>query len=149
MNITRFEPWPLLNLLHRDFDPIGSRRYGVASADDTGNSVADWVPAVDVIEQKDRFVIRADLPGVSADDININMEKGVLSLTGERSHETGDEVDGLKRVERVSGKFYRRFNLPETADGDAISARSANGILEINIPKQARIEARRITVEAA
>ena len=149
MNVTRFEPWPLISRLHRDFDQIGNRRFAFANPDVADSSAADWVPAVDVVEQKDRFVIRADLPGVSPDDINISMEKGVLSLAGERTQESNDEVDGLKRVERVSGKFYRRFHLPDSADSDAISARSANGILEISIPKQAQLEARRITVEAA
>ena len=146
MNITRFEPWTLLNLMHRDLEGFAGRQYGL---DDNGSTVADWVPLVDVIEQKDRFVLRADLPGVSPDDIDVSMEKGVLSLSGERTLQDSDEIEGMKRVERVSGKFYRRFNLPETTDAEGISARSANGILEISIPKAPQVQARRISVEAA
>lgn len=149
MNMTRFEPWSLLNLLQQDFDHLASRRYGLANSSDNGSSVADWVPAVDIVEQSDRYVLRADVPGVKPEDIDVNMEKGVLSLSGERHRESTDESDGMRRVERVSGKFYRRFNLPETADAEEISAKSANGILEIVIPKQPALQARRITVEAA
>ena len=145
MNVTRFEPWSLLNLMHRDLEGIA----GQHSSDDIGNSVADWVPAVDIFEEKERFVLKADLPGVSPDDIDVNMEDGVLSLSGERTHESRSETDGLKRVERASGKFYRRFSLPDTANAEEISARSANGILEISIPKTPQVQARRITVEAA
>jgi HSP20 family protein len=149
MNVTRFEPWSLMNLLHQDLDQIAGRRYGVASSDNNGTSVADWTPAVDIVEEKDRYVLRADVPGVKPEDIAVNMENGILSVSGERHGESTEEEQGMRRVERVSGKFYRRFNLPETADADEISARSANGILEVVIPKQPEIVARRITVESA
>jgi HSP20 family protein len=147
MNVTRYEPWGLINLLHRDLDQVVGRQFGMA--DSNGSSVADWVPAVDIVEEKDRFVLRADVPGVKPEDIDVNMEKGVLSLSGERHQESTEESHGMRRMERVSGKFYRRFNLPETADAEEISARSADGILEVVIPKQPTIQARRITVEKA
>lgn len=147
MNITRFEPWSLINLLHRDLDQLAERRFGRPS--DDGNSVADWTPAVDVVELKDRFVLRADLPGVAVGDIDVRMEDGMLSLSGERRQQSDEEVDGVRRIERASGKFYRRFSLPETADAEHISARNANGILEVSIPKLPEVQARRITIEAA
>lgn len=149
MNVTRFEPWTLINLLHRDLDRIAGRRFGAGDIDHGDSPVADWTPAVDILEEKDRFVLRADLPGVSPDAIDISMEKGVLSLSGERLQEKSTDVDGLKRIERVSGKFYRRFTLPESADAENISARSSNGILEVTIPRQPEVQARRITVQAA
>lgn len=89
------------------------------------------------------------MPGVDPTKIDVSMDAGVLSVSGERQSETSDESDGLKRVERISGKFYRRFTLPETADAEGIAAKSSNGILEVTIPKQPEIQARRITVEAA
>jgi len=149
MNITRLEPWTMLNMLNRDLNRFAGRQYRIAGANEVSNTAAGWLPAVDIHEEKERFVLRADLPGVSPDDIDVHMEDGVLSLSGERSAQNTDEIDGLKRFERISGKFYRRFNLPETADADGISARCANGILEIRIPKAARVQARRIAVEAA
>ena len=66
MNVTRFEPWSLINLMHRDLDQIASRRLGLADDSDNGSNVSDWVPAVDIVEEKERFVLRADVPGVSA-----------------------------------------------------------------------------------
>lgn len=147
MNMTRYEPWSLVNLLHRDLDRLAERRFGRFDNDE--NSVFDWTPAVDIIEEKDKFVLRADLPGVSIDDIDVRMEAGVLSISGERSRESHDESDGVKRFERSIGKFFRRFSLPETADAENISARNANGILEVTIPKLPEVQARRITVEAS
>lgn len=149
MNISRFEPWNLVNVLHRDLDQIAARRYGITSNEDNGHSVADWVPAVDIIEEKDRYIMRADVPGVSPDDIEVSMENGVLSVSGQRLKETKDEIDGIQRLERVSGKFYRRFTLPESANADDITAASENGILEVVIPKQSQVKARRITVKSA
>ncbi len=149
MNITRFEPWGLINLLHQDLDQIAGRRFGLAGSDHNGSSVADWVPAVDIVEEKDRYVLRADVPGVKPEDIEVNMENGILSVSGERHQESTEDAQGMRRVERVSGKFYRRFTLPDTADAEEISAKSANGILEVVIPKQPQILARKITVKAA
>ena len=146
MNLTRFEPWSLVDLLHRDLDRIAARRFPAYDGD---NAVADWVPAVDVIEEKDRFILRADVPGVKPDDIEVSMDAGVLTVSGHRQEENYSEESGLKRVERVSGRFYRRFSLPDTANAEAIRASSRNGILEVTIPKQPEVQARRIQVEAA
>jgi HSP20 family protein len=149
MHISRFEPWGLFNLLQRDFDQLAARRLGLADSEDNGNSVADYIPAVDVVEENERFVLRADLPGVDPKSITINMENGALSLAGERQTEKTESANGLHRIERSSGRFYRRFSLPESADADNITAKSSNGILEVVIPKKQVVQARRITVEAA
>jgi len=147
MKVTRFEPWNLINLLHRDLDQLADRRFGREGRDNDG--VFDWIPAVDIVEEKARFVLRADLPGVGVDDIELRMEGGVLSISGVRSREQHEEADGVQRFERSTGKFFRRFTLPETADAEQITARSANGILEVSIPKLPEVQARRISVEAA
>ena len=146
MNLVRFEPWSIADLMYRDFDRLATRCF--ARHDDDSHA-ADWVPAVDIVEQKDRFILRADVPGVDATDIDVSMDDGVLSVSGERHAESRDEVDGVRRFERLSGRFYRRFTLPETADAEGITAKSANGILEVAIPKLPEVQARRITVEAA
>ena len=144
MNLTRFEPWSLVDLLHRDLDRLATRRLGSANGE---QSVADWVPAIDIVEEKERFVLRADVPGVDPKDIDVSMDSGVLTVAGERRNEAETVEDGVKRIERFSGRFYRRFTLPDTADAKGISARSENGILEVSIPKQPEVRARRITVE--
>jgi HSP20 family protein len=151
MNVTRFEPWSLINRLHRDLgylDQIATRGFGPGQ-ENGEQSVADWVPAIDIVEEKERFVLRADLPGVNPDDIDISMDKGLLTISGERHHERTEQAEGLHRVERATGKFYRRFSLPETVDSDAIGAKSVNGILEVTIPKQPQVQARRITVQSS
>jgi HSP20 family protein len=146
MNITRFEPWSIVDLLHRDLDRLAARRLPL---NDTEGAVTDWVPAVDIIEEKDRFVLRADVPGVEPADIEVSMDAGVLSVSGQRYEEARSEDAGMQRVERVSGRFFRRFSLPDTADAESVKAHSKNGILEVTIPKLPEVQARRIEVEAA
>lgn len=144
MNLTRFEPWSLVDLLHRDLDRMATRRYPTTDGE---QSVADWVPAVDVVEEKERFVLRADVPGVDPKDIEVSMDGGVLTVAGERMNESESSEGGVKRIERFSGRFYRRFTLPETADAEHITAKSDKGILEVSIPKRPEVQSRRISVE--
>lgn len=144
MNIARFEPWNFVDLLHRDLDRMAAQR----NIPGTDNSpVADWVPAVDIVEEKGRFVLRADVPGVNPEDIDVSMDNGVLSISGER-HPIATDDEGVQRIERATGRFLRRFTLPETADAEDIAAKCTNGILEVTIPKVPEVQARRITVEA-
>ena len=107
---------------------------------------SDWVPVVDIKEEKDRFVLNADLPGVDRDNIDITMEDGVLSIRGERQLEDVTDGGEYKRVERAHGSFYRRFALPDEADPDKISARCSNGVLEVVIPKRESVQPKRIQV---
>jgi HSP20 family protein len=146
MNLVRFEPWSLFDHMQRDFSRLPGRNFDRA---DVETPVSDWAPAVDIIEEQDRFVLRADVPGVAPAEIDISMEDGVLTIAGERHTDKHDDAEGVRRFERVSGRFYRRFSLPETADAEGIAAKSANGILEVTIPKQPEVQPRRITVEAA
>lgn len=141
MQVTRYEPWSLLNQLQREMDNL-IRRDG-----DTTSPVSDWTPAVDIAETENAFVLHADVPGVKPEDIEINMENNVLTLSGKRDYESTEEKNGYKRVERVRGKFYRRFSLPNSVDGEKISAKTANGVLEINIPKQTKVLPRKIAVQ--
>jgi HSP20 family protein len=131
MNIARFEPWTFVDLLRRDLDRLTDPRR-VSGSDH--ESVADWVPAVDILESKDGFLLRADVPGVDPEDIR-------------RAEPPADDVTA-QRVERATGKFFRHFTLPETADAEGITAKCSNGILAVSIPKMPEVQARRITVEA-
>ncbi len=138
MKIARFEPWSYVDLLNRDL-----RRAA------PNNGSAGWKPAVDIIEENDRFLLRADVPGVNPDDIDVSMDAGLLTVSGVRqSIEYGKDAD-VQRAERLSGRFSRRFTLPETADAEGITAKCSNGILEVSIPKLPEVQARRIAVEAA
>jgi HSP20 family protein len=147
MNVIRYEPFGFVNRLHRDLDRLlGS---SAALADDTSGVTSDWLPAVDIKEEADGFVIHADVPGVDPKDIDVTLEKGILTIRGQRKSEAREEQDGYRRVERVSGQFFRRFSLPDAAAQDGVEAKYANGVLEVRIPKQPQVQPRRIKVAAA
>lgn len=146
MNITRYQPWSFVDLLNRDF---GRGAECLVGAEAVRNRVAKWLPAVDIIDEESRFLLRADVPGVDLADIDVSMDGNVLTVSGVRHAEKRDADSGVQRVERSTGRFVRRFTLPETADAEHITAKSSNGVLEVVIPKLEEIQARRITVEAA
>lgn len=146
MNITRYQPWSFVDLLNRDF---GRGAECLVGAEAVRNRVAKWLPAVDIIDEESRFLLRADVPGVDLADIDVSMDGNVLTVSGVRHAEKRDADSGVQRVERSTGRFVRRFTLPETADAEHITAKSSNGVLEVVIPKLDEIQARRITVEAA
>ena len=150
MAITRYEPWNVLNDFQKEINNMFRNRYGLTRRDDDDTQVvtSDWVPAVDVKEDNDKFTILVDVPGVETGDIEVTMEKGVLSIRGERHTESEEEREGFKRIERSRGTFYRSFALPDTADAENIKAKGRNGVLEIVIPKHAHVQPRKINVES-
>jgi len=148
MNVTRYEPWHALTQLNRELGraffraPLnGDRQVAKAQVD-------NWVPAVDIQEEADKYVIHADIPGVDPKDIEITMEKGVLSIQGQRKEETKASHENYQRVERVQGAFSRRFNLPEQVDIESISATGKHGVLEVTIPKLKAEQPRKINVQS-
>ena len=148
MNVVRYEPWGLLRRFHDDVNQLyGESRVGLGVEGDRSSIVtSNWTPAVDIKEQDQRFVLKADIPGVDPKDIDITMEDGVLTIKGERTHESEEGANGYKRVERSYGTFYRRFSLPDTADADRVTAKGKHGVLEVVIPKHEKVQPRRIAV---
>ena len=144
--LMRNDPWRALQQLQRDVN----RAFGGAltNGEDGSNVVTSgWMPAVDVKEENERFLICADIPGVDPNDIEVTMENGVLTIKGERKFESKDENgNGFSRVERAHGTFYRRFSLPDTADAEKIAASGKHGVLEVVIPKKAAVQPKRIEV---
>jgi HSP20 family protein len=111
-----------------------------------------WVPAIDVVEKKDAYVLYAELPGVDASQVDIKFEQNVLTLSGTKSSALNAEKDGELRVfaaERVSGGFERSLRLPEFVDAEQISANFTNGLLTITVPKAQAAQARRIEIKTA
>ncbi|NNF51383.1 MAG: Hsp20/alpha crystallin family protein [Gammaproteobacteria bacterium] len=145
MTMIRYQPWRSLGDLHSELSRLFDAQAGGIAGDDT--VACDWVPAVDVREETDRFVVHADLPGVDPRDIEITMEDGVLTVRGERKTEATVTKEGYRRVERSAGLFYRRFSLPDTVDSEGVKASGNNGVLEIAIPKLAKVQPRRIQVD--
>ena len=149
MSLRSYEPWNLLDRFQEQLNQLGYSNRELANNDNDQSNVvtSHWRPAVDIKEEADRFVITADLPGVDPKDIEITMENGVLSIKGERKSEIRDEKEGYKRVERVSGTFYRRFSLPDSADAERIEAKGKDGVLEVSLPKHEKVQPRRIAVK--
>jgi len=144
MNLVYYQPWSLMDRWHREIDELFNGSSD-ASQPAVTNSAA-WSPSVDLQEENDRFVLRADVPGVAPKDIEVFAEDGTLTVRGERPVKERVNSGGLEHIERAAGTFLRRFTLPDSARAEAIKARYADGVLEIEIPKQPRVEATRIPV---
>jgi HSP20 family protein len=144
MALVRYEPWNFLNQLQADIN----RAFRDMSAGDTSAVTAEWAPAVDIEEYNDRFQLYVDLPGVRPEDVDITLEAGVLTLTGERRRPEPENAPAHRRAERGMGRFHRRFILPDSVNADAVNATERNGVLEISIPKQAAALPRRIKIAA-
>jgi HSP20 family protein len=111
-------------------------------------SVRRWIPAMDLVEADDEFVLRADLPGVTEDDVNIEVEDNVLTISGQRKTEHEERKEGYYRVERASGSFSRALTLPEGVDPESVTATFENGVLEVRVPKPEQRKPRKVTIAA-
>ena len=148
MTLVSYEPWSFVNRLHRELNQAFNN--GSNGAEVVHTPSATWSPRVDIYEEAERFVVVADVPGVEAKDIDITAENGVLTVKGQRNSERKDTgKNGYERIERTGGSFVRRFTLPESANTESITAKQTNGVLEVSIPKQPKVQPRRISVEAA
>lgn len=140
-----------MNIIKRDYYPLTKdfsqllEHFFKTQPDES--SFGTWAPAVDIKEEKDRFLVIADIPGVNKEDIHISLENNLLTIQGERHFEKTENKDNYSRMERVQGQFYRRFSLPETADESHISAKCKHGVLEISIPKKKVAVEKRIEVK--
>lgn len=144
MNVVRYRQWPRQIARQQQINQLFEHFFDTGAAN--APAEAQWVPRVDVREEAGRFVILADLPGVAPDAIEIQMDKGVLSIKGERLKPPLAEGEKDSRVERRYGAFHREFALPDTADAEGIVASGSHGVLEISIPKKAQPAPRRIQV---
>lgn len=146
MSLIKYEPWFGARQLQDDIN----RLFTSWNTNDSSGVTADWVPTVDINEFDDKFQLYVDFPGVDPKDVEITLESDVLTITGERyvQAEKGDENVISRRAERGSGRFYRRFILPDTIDAESVKATDRHGVLEILIPKKAKAQPRRIEVAA-
>ena len=149
MSIVRYRQWPAQAGLQNEIRQLfGALLNGddQTATDDSAVVTAQWVPAVDIREEAGQFVLMADLPGIDPADIEVQMDKGILSIKGERKSEFDDGGEHYSRIERRYGVFHRRFALPDSADAEGITAEGRNGVLEISIPKRPETTPRRIQV---
>lgn len=147
MSIVRQQPYGLLSELQREMERLFSAN---PLREEAAASLAggDWLPAVDVREKADRYLVHVDLPGVKPDAVDINLEQSVLTISGERPAIPTEDAASYRRVERARGRFVRRFNMPESVDVEQVAASAQDGVLQVSIPKLAKVMARRIPVSA-
>ncbi|HET6433969.1 Hsp20/alpha crystallin family protein [Dyella sp.] len=140
--------WNAANVFPDEVRQAFDRFFQGQDSDASHVVTSQWAPRVDIREDEQRFVILADVPGVDPAQIEISMDKGILTIKGERAAPA--EPDGkFTRVERARGTFHRRFTLPDSADAESITATGRFGVLEIVIPKKPLATPRRITINAA
>ncbi|QEC47880.1 Hsp20/alpha crystallin family protein [Baekduia soli] len=149
MALIRWEPARELNALQGEMNRLFSTFFDAPAAGtpDGPGAPRRWIPAMDLVETDDHFVLRADLPGVAETDVELSLEENVLTVSGERHAEQEVRRDGFHRIERASGTFRRSLTLPEGVDGDAISASFDRGVLEVRIPKPAERKPRRLQIQ--
>ena len=138
MSLVRWEPLRLQTLFDSMFD----------APTPSAGALRRWMPAMDLVENDDHYVLKADLPGLTQDDIKIEFEDRTLTVSGERKSEHEAKKDGYYRVERAFGSFSRSLTLPEGVDAEAVTANFANGVLEVRIPKPEVRKPRRIEIGA-
>lgn len=144
LSLVHYHPWPLTPRWHHELERVFTLPTGASGPD--LDDAAPWTPSVDVQEQDDAFLVRADIPGVAAKDIEVTTDGGVLTIRGERKSSNAVAGAGFESIERVAGAFMRRITLPDGVQTADIHANYTNGVLEIRIPKTPRVEPTRIPV---
>lgn len=139
--------WAQRSNLPSEVKQMFDRFFPYDETDQSNVVTSQWTPRVDICEEDTRFLISADIPGVDPKDIEVHMDKGILSIRGERKSESEEQQGRFTRVERSHGVFYRRFALPDSADPENISAQGKHGVLEISIPKRPETTPRRIAID--
>lgn len=147
MALIRWEPTRELSSLQGEMNRLFNTFFDApATPGNGGTGVRRWVPAMDLVETEDSFVLRADLPGMSEEDIAIEVEDNVLTVSGERKAEQDERGEGFYRVERAFGSFRRSLTLPEGVDPKAVQAAFDKGVLEVRIPKPEERKPRRVSI---
>jgi HSP20 family protein len=142
--LTRFDPFDDVNTLKSRIERTLAR---LTPESEGELFAAQWAPVTDVLETKDALLINTELPGLTEKEIKVQVEGGVLTISGERSVDKKVEEDNFRRIERSYGKFVRRFTLPPDVDGEKIAAAFNNGLLEVQIPKKESAKPRTVAVE--
>lgn len=148
MALVRWEPMRELTTLQGEMNRLFNTFFDEGENGQTRQAGRRWVPAVDLFEREDSLVLKADLPGLSEDDVKIEMHDNVLTISGERQADFENKQNGYYRVERAFGGFSRSLTLPDGVDADKISASFRNGVLEVTIPKPEQRKPRRIEISS-
>jgi HSP20 family protein len=146
MTVVRWEPLREFSTLQNEMNRLFNTVFDAPPPTNGGGTMRRWMPAMDLVESGDHFVLRADLPGLAEEDVKIELEDTTLTISGERKaeHETKDE--GYYRLERAVGAFSRSLQLPKGIDPEAVEAHFDRGVLEVRIPKPEQRKPRRIEI---
>jgi HSP20 family protein len=146
MNLVKWNPWREMETFQNPFGNFFNEPFFVKSWLNDEAGMGRWEPAVDIYDDKDKIVIKAELPGVDKKDIKVDLKEHVLTLKGERSYENEEKEDNYYHKERAFGKFQRAFRLPVNLNPEKINADFKDGVLKIEIPKPEEEEPKKITV---
>ena len=145
MNLVRWNPWREMTALHNRFNRLLDDPFFHTDRD-SAEDMGTWYPVVDMFENDDSFVIKAELPGMGKDDIVVDVKDRVLTLKGERNYDSEVKEENYYRRERSYGKFQRTFSLPADVDADKIKAEFKDGQLKIEVPKPAEQKPKQFTI---
>jgi HSP20 family protein len=148
VTIVRWEPFRELSSLQSEMNRLFNAAFETAPTGGNGGA-RRWTPAMDLLETDEHFVLRADLPGLTESDVNIELEDNVLTVSGERKAEHESKGEGFYRVERSFGSFSRSLTLPQGIDPEAVTAGFENGVLEVRVPKPEQRKPRKIAIGTA
>jgi HSP20 family protein len=146
MALIRWEPAREISSLQQEMNRLFNTFFEAPATGAGNGAPRRWVPAMDLVETEDHFVLRADLPGLSESDVDLSLEENVLTLKGERKVEHESRSEGFYRLERSTGTYSRSLTLPEGVDGDAITATFDKGVLEVRIPKPEEHKPRKLQI---
>jgi HSP20 family protein len=150
MAMIRWEPIAELNSIQNEMNRLFNTFFDQPAAAGRGGAPGRrWIPPMDLVETADHYVLRADLPGLSDEDINIQLEDNVLTVSGERKARHEGNEEGYYRIERAFGTFARSLTLPEGVDPDGVQAEFDRGVLEIRIPKPEQKKPRHVRISLA
>lgn len=150
MPIVRWDPTRELDSLQGEMNRLFSDFFDTpapAGKSNGGNGgQRRWIPPMDLVETRDHFVLKADLPGMTETDVNVELENNVLTISGQRKTEHEERHEGYYRLERATGAFSRSLSLPEGIDAEAVEAAFDNGVLTVRIPKPAQVKPRKVKI---
>ena len=146
MAVSRWDPFRDLMSIQNELNRLFGRTY--AGGESGTSSSGSWMPALDVFETQDKFVVTVELPGVDPDEVDVSVEDSTLTITGERKFYENVSDDSFHRIERRYGSFARSLTLPQTADAERIEASFDRGVLTIEVPKVEQAKPKRIQIKA-
>jgi HSP20 family protein len=146
MTLVRFNPWRDASSLQNRINHVFDNAFLRPERSDNELALSNWRPAVDIFDREDRVVIKAELPGVEKEDINVDLKDRVLTLKGQRSFENEVKEENVYRRERAHGSFQRAFTLPADLKAAMINADYKDGVLTIEIPKPEKAQPKQITI---